>query len=235
MINFSDTSFYDKESKGYSEKRYNSTPKSFIQFCFQKRLKHVEKLVIKYKSKKEDQILIEDGCADGVVAQRVSKYFSKTIGTDISEGMIQQARDINKNPSVLFFVKHEFPKDIKANLFLAIGFVSPGIFKEEFYFIQEHLENGGIIIMSLVSSNSPYAKLKLKDREITKDYWTFKKYEEFLKKDFVILDSVLYGLFIPKLWTFPLIARIIQPICEFILKIFPILFHEKLYVLKKRG
>lgn len=237
-MDFFNTSFYDKASVDYSKKRYEGAPQSFIQFFFQRRLKHVLWLVGKYCKEKNNQILIEDGCADGIVARAVGESykenFTKIIGTDISPGMIERACSLNKNPIASYLVKSEISPDVKADVLLAVGFVSPGIFTNEFDFIKKHLESEGICIISLASKNSPYARLKLKDKEITSDYWTFKKYEEFLAKDFTITDSIPYGLFIPKLWALPFLARRIQPILEVVFKPFPILFHETLYVIKQK-
>jgi SAM-dependent methyltransferase len=234
-MEFFNTSFYDKASADYSAKRYSSRPRSFIQFLFQKRLKHVLYLIEKHM-RQNGGTLIEDGCADGIVAQTVGKeyphLFSKILGTDISPGMIQAAREMNKNSAISFALKSEVTRDVKADAFLAVGFVSPGIFEDEFSFIKSHLAEDGIVIVSLASRNSPYAKLKLATQEITGDYWTFKKYEEFLKKDFEIVDSVPYGLFVPKLWALPAIGRAVQPILEVVLGPFRVLFHETLYVLK---
>ena len=238
-MDFFNTSFYDKASVNYSNQRYEGSPGSFIQFFFQRRLKHVLFLIGKHMKGNINQILIEDGCADGVVAQAVAVYypniFSKVIGTDISPGMITAAQGLNKNPRASFRLKSGLATDTKADVVLAVGFVSPGIFADEFSFIKSHLAKDGIVIISLASRNSPYAKLKLQDKEVTRDYWTFKAYENFLAKDFIIIDSIPYGIFIPKLWAFPALGRIIQPILEAAFSFFPSLFHETLYVLKQKG
>ncbi len=237
-MDFFNTSFYDSASSEYSKQRYNVHPQSFIHFFFQTRLRNIITLIKRNCSDRQDQLLIEDGCADGVVAQTVmniyKESFSQGIGLDISPKMIEQARILNKNPRITFNIKKELGEQMKADVFLAVGFVSPGIFDDEFRFIRNHIKDDGLIIVSLASRNSPYAKLKLKDKEVTNDYWTFRQYEEFLKKDFEIVDSIPYGLFIPKLWAIPFIAMILQPLLEYILNLFPVLFHETLYVLKHK-
>ncbi len=238
-INFFNTSFYDKESAGYSDKRYNSVPKTFVQFFFQERLRHVISLVGAFSEDKKNLLLLEDGCADGIVAQKVHACFpdrfGRVIGTDISPGMVEEARKLNRNSKFSFFLKKDLPENSAADIFLAVGFVSPGIFDDEFSFIKKHIGKEGIVILSLVSGASIYARTKLQDREVTKDYWDFKKYRQFFKKDFEILVAVPYGLFIPKLWAFPRLARMLQPVFETIFRIFPGLFHETLYVLKYKG
>jgi trans-aconitate methyltransferase len=139
-INFFDTTFYDKESAGYSDKRYTRAPESYIQYFFQARLRHVEKLISKNAKDSDGQTLLEDGCADGVVAAALYKkfphFFSRVVGTDISPGMIEAARKIHSDGVYSFFVKSTMPDDIQADVFLAIGFVSPGIFDDEFSFIK---------------------------------------------------------------------------------------------------
>src|SRR5882724_3431402 len=136
-MDFFNTSFYDKASGDYSDKRYNGLPESFIQFFFQRRLKHVLNYCAKYANEmikvtqgNRDLILLEDGCADGVVAQMINKtypdLFSKIIGTDISPGMIDRAKSINKDPRISFTLKNMLSQDVKADVLLAVGFVSPG-------------------------------------------------------------------------------------------------------------
>src|SRR5574343_11548 len=192
-MDFYNTKYYDTASIDYSDKRYNSIPNSFIKFFFQRRLLKAIDLIEKNCKFSESQVLIEDGCADGVVIQSVSKIFPKLfetmIGVDISPKMVSRAKEINKNNRISFFLKNEFESQYKADLFLAIGFVSPGIFDDEFSFIKRHLKSDGIAILSLPSINSLYAKLKLSDREVTKDYWSFLEYENFLNNDFIIIDK----------------------------------------------
>lgn len=235
-MDFFNTSFYDKESTNYSEKRYLVTPNSYNSFFFKRRLKILLHL-LKKNIKDNNLVLIEDGCADGFVLRRIAKEFkafSLCIGVDISPKMIEKAI-LSKTENIIFSLKDNLDKDLKSDIFLAVGFVSPGIFQDEFGFIESHIKEDGIVILSLVSNNSIYAKLKLKDKEIFSDYWSFKEYEDFLKKYFHILDCSAYGIFIPKLWAFPKIAGFIQNIFESIFcRISPNLFQEKLYVLKKK-
>ncbi len=236
-MDFFNTTFYDNESEGYSRKRYNVTPTTYTHFFFQDRLSKVVSLVGEHFKDGQNLIMIEDGCADGVVLYSVDylypDLFSKIIGTDISPKMIEAAAKRNKKEYISFVIKDAMPEVI-ADCFLAIGFVSPGIFKEEFAFIDRHLASNGLCIMSLVSNNSLYAKFKLKDKKIAKDYRSFAEYEKILSERFEIVDSVPYGLFIPKLWAAPSLARFLQPLLEKILRPFPQLFHEKLYVLRPK-
>lgn len=236
-MEFFNTSFYDKESGQYSGKRYHKTPETYTQFFFQERLRKVISLVGRNIKGRHEQTLIEDGCADGIVAFVISKFFkenfSKIIGTDISPGMILEAQKMY--PNIPFYLKSQLPEEIRVDVILAVGFVSPGIFDDEFAFIKKHLKRDGKIITSLVNRTSIHARLKLKGKPILEDYWTYAKYEEYLKKEFTIVDSVPYGLFVPKLWAVPMVARLLQPLFEIILKPFPGLFHEKLYVLEYKG
>lgn len=238
-IDFFDTSFYDKESENYSGKRYLTIQDSYNKFFFQKRLSILIDNIEKYIKNNKELTIIEDGCADGFVIksliERFNNIFSKSIGIDISSGMVDKAKKIESNSKIDFFVKNDLSLDIKANVFLAIGFVSPSIFKDEFDFIKSHTKDDSLIIISLVSNNSLFAKFKFGNKEVHNDYWNFPRYKKFLEERFEILDSIPYGLFIPKLWAFPKMARILQPILEKTFSIFPSLFHEKLYFLKKRG
>jgi len=235
-MDFFNTTFYDKESSSYSQKRYGTAPISYTQFFFQERLGIVLGLVEKYQ---KGGLLIEDGCADGVVIQsvfaRFGDVFTQGIGLDISPGMIVEAQKLNKNSKLSFSLKSGLSPEVRADVLLAVGFVSPGIFEDEFSFVKKHLKKDGVLILSLVSRNSIHARLKLRGKEIANDYWDFKKYEEFLSKDFIIKESVPYGMFVPKLWAFPRVARVLQPVFEVFFKFFPSLFHEKLYVLVQKG
>lgn len=240
-MDFYNTEFYDKASSEYSERRYNRVSESYIQFFFKRRLN----LVLNYiknnlsKDNRSNMRLLESGCADGIVIDSIIKsfpnLFSEYVGTDISKGMIDVANNKNIHNNVLFCLKNTQESGY-FDLVLAIGFISPGIFDDEFNYINKYLKKNGIFIISLASKKSLYTLLKLKDKEYVKDYWTHNEYKNYLEKRFEIIDSMPCGFFIPKLWSIPFIARILQPILENIMKyITPDLFHEKLYILRKKG
>lgn len=238
-MNFDNTTFYDKASGEYSNRRYKSGTNSYIQFFFKRRLSLTIDILQKYLSGRNNLSLLEVGCADGIVIETIdSKYsnnFTKYIGTDISPEMIKVASEKNKNNKINYYIKNSNEQG-GFDFVLAIGFLSPGIFDREFDYIKKFLKKDGIAIVSMASRDSIYTKLKLKDQEYSKDYWNHNQYMEFLQKDFDVLCTKPCGLFIPKLWVLPVLARIAQPICESVFKfIIPNLFHEKLYVLRRKA
>ncbi len=238
-MNFDNTTFYDKASGEYSNRRYKSGTNSYIQFFFKRRLSLTIDILQKYISGRTNLLLLEVGCADGIVIETIdSKYpnnFIKYTGTDISPEMIRVASEKNKNSKISYYLKNSSEQG-EFDFVLAIGFLSPGIFDREFNYIKKFLKKGGIAIVSMASKDSIYTKIKLRDQEYSKDYWNHDKYREFLQKDFDILNAEPCGLFIPKLWSIPVLARIVQPVLESILKyIIPNLFHEKLYVLRRKS
>jgi len=65
------------------------------------------------------------------------------------------------------------------------------------------------------------------------DYKTHATYKLNFKKFFSVLRSRGYGLFLPKLWKYPPIARLFQSFFDFVFqKITPELFHDKIYLLQ---
>ncbi len=243
-MDFYNTEFYDKASKDYSNQRYNSISKSYIQFFFKRRLKIVLKFIEKEFArntgidKGEKLRLLESGCADGIVidsiVQNFPNLFFECIGTDISSRMIETAKVKNKYSHISYCLKNTEESGL-FDLILAVGFVSAGILEDEFNYIKKYLNKNGVIIISLASRKSLYTILKLGDKDYAKDYWTHSQYKKFIEKEFEIIDAVSCGLFIPKLWSIPTLARIIHPVVEAVMRyITPDLFHEKLYILKKK-
>jgi hypothetical protein len=90
-------------------------------------------------------------------------------------------------------------------------------------------------VYSSAGKNSLHAKIKLTDKKYAEDYLSYPEYEAIISKYFNVVSSEIYGLFIPKLWVFPRLARKIQPTLEIMFRrILPNLFHEKIYLLKKK-
>ncbi|HEY4503941.1 MAG TPA: methyltransferase [Candidatus Paceibacterota bacterium] len=238
-MDFYNTSFYDKASADYSSKRYQDRPQSYVQFFFKNRLYILLKYINKLVKNKNDLKLLEIGCADGIVINSIINTFphafSRCVGTDISPNMIETAQKRNEHKNALYFLKNTGESGLY-DIVLAVGFLSPGIFDEEFAYIKSHLKSDGVVIVSLASRKSAYTRIKLQYKDYIKDYWSHSQYRDFLEKDFQIIDSKPYGLFIPKLWAFPTIARVIQPAVELIGSFFLSgLFHEKLYLLKRKS
>ena len=239
-VNFDDTSFYDKESAVYSEKRYVTSPSTYNQFFFSRRLKLLKRWfgdTIAYSQSESIEIL-EIGCADGVILRKLIESYDRTIkyavGVDISPQMVQQARAINHNPKLRFFVKSDILEET-FGLVLAVGFLSPPIFVSEFEFIKRYLQPGGIIVCSIAGKYSLFAKFKLRNVSSAADYQSYDLCEKYFLQDFDIVNTFSYGIFIPKLWALPKsIAYPIQVACEYLFQIFPSLYHERLYILKKK-
>jgi SAM-dependent methyltransferase len=237
-MDFYNTQFYDKASTEYSNRRYKGKTLSYIQFFFKRRLSLTLIILSELIKGREKLRLLEAGCADGIIINTILKVFpdnfTNCVGTDISPGMIEAANKRNTNKNISYFLK-EGGESGYFDFVLALGFLSPSIFDIEFAYFKKNIKPDGIIILTLASRKSIYTRLKLQKESYIKDYWTHEEYEEFLKKDFEILTTRPYGFFIPKLWAFPRIAVYVQPLVENIMaKILPNLFHEKLYVLKKR-
>ncbi len=238
-MDFYNTTFYDNASAEYSGKRYKGKTNSYIQFFFKRRLQLILNILKNNISDKKNLRLLEIGCADGIVVDTVvsnfSNSFSECVGTDISPEMIEMAKKKNNNKNISYYLKNNGESGL-FDVVLAVGFLSPGIFDQEFSYINKYLKPEGTVIVSLASKDSLYTKIKLRDKDYAKDYWNHRQYEDFLRRDFDLISTHPYGLFIPKLWAFPSVARIIQPTIETLLA--PFLsgfFHEKLYVLRKRS
>ncbi len=243
-MDFLNTKFYDDASKNYSRNRYSLVSVSYINFFFKKRLKivvnQISNIISNNYHNQDNLTLLESGCADGVVINKIIKEFpnrfSVYVGTDISQGMIDEAIKQNKFENVRYYLKGKEDGDLKYDIVLAIGYLSPGIFDQEFGYLLSNLKKDGFLIISLASRNSIYTKLKLNNKEYIRDYWSHNEYYKYLSKRFDIVSISTCGLFIPKLWKFPYIARIFQPVIEDILDIFiPNLYHEKIFVLKIRN
>jgi SAM-dependent methyltransferase len=233
------SNYYDKESPIYSERRYFGVTDTYVKYIFKKRKDLVLLLLSKVIKKHKSLTLLDIACADAIMTKFVDEAFpgsfSKFVGTDISKAMIDVARKkFSTDERYSFYTKDECPK-IKFDIVFGMGYLTFAIFEEEMTFLFDRLKSDGYYICTLASKDSMFAKIKLSDKPYLKDYRTYKEYREMLQKYFEIIEEVPYGLFIPKLWAFPVIARIIQPIIErMLVSIFPDLFHEKVYLLKKK-
>jgi len=235
-------SFYDEESIGYSKKRYEGPAVTYTQFFFKNRLAIVLRELAILLANKRDLRLLDVGCADGVItraiAQKFPGSFDELVGVDISEGMIETARKLTVDPKIAFFLKdgEAFQNKESAPSFhiaLGLGYLSLAILDGELQFLKQHLKVGGIYICSLSAKNSSHARFKINTASYRNDYASYSEYEKILSKHFDIIKAVPNGLFIPKLWAFPIIGRMLQPLFDTVFaKITPNLFHENIYVLK---
>lgn len=229
--------FYDAVSGDYSTHRYTLVTESYSQHIFKKRrdlflvmLGSIEKNLPK------DASILEVGCADGVLFKAVEEKFpgrfSKLVGMDISPKMIEEAKKQNTNPKAVFYLKDQMPTDTY-DLVIELG-VHPFDLDAELAYASSHLRSRGYFLYDLVSSESLFTKIKLKDKPYIKDYQSYRSYETSLRKYFSIIQASVYGLFVPKLWAVPAIGRNLQPVFDTVFKkIAPELFHEKIYLLQK--
>lgn len=236
MIKTSD--FYNKESLVYSNKRYDGVSDTYVKFFFKKRLSILLSYFENYICDKDDLSLLEVGCADGVVIKniknRYSDKFSNIVGIDIAADMISLAQKNNGDNTTHFYVRGDEPNQ-KYDVILAVGFLSLPMYKNDFKYIADNLKEGGYFVWSLASITSLHTRIKLRGADFLKDFYSYPEYEKFISQNFEIIKKEPYGLFIPKLWAVPVVARVVQPILEAIFrKITPDLFHEKIYLLRKR-
>jgi len=229
--------FYDKESGIYTVKRYPNQIESYTQYIFRRRLN----ILLSFLKKSEQVIPInssvfEIGCADGVIFKFLEESFphrfSKLVGVDISPGMVAEATKQNTNKNASFILRDTAPVE-RYDMVLEVG-VHIYDLEAEIAYIAQFLKPHGYFVYSAAGGSSLYKKIKMRDKEYSKDYLPYSSAEEVIKKYFSIEDSVVYGLFVPKLWQIPALGRFFQPIFDWIFQfIAPELFHEKLYLLKK--
>lgn len=231
--------FYNKESSTYSSKRYTEKPKGYSHYIFGTRKKFLLDFLNEgFKSLPDKLDILDIGCADGVMFRLLEDKFpgkfKKLVGVDISPKMIEEAKKQNGNPNTFFCLRDEAPED-KFDVVTELG-VHPHDFSAELSYVEKHLKPGGLFIYTLTSSDSIYVHLKIKDAPYVKDYKKYYEYEEELSGRFNVQNSKAYALFVPKLWSLPVLARIMQPMIDKLFQhITPNLFHEKIYVLRSKA
>ncbi len=232
--------FYDKESGQYARKRYEGSMSTYTHYVFRKRMSIFFDFIsyILKNSPENKKSLFDIGCADGIVLFQLDERFGDRISSidavDISEGMLNVARSKTSDKKFSFYIRGNEPQrtfDIVSEL--GVHVVDIGKEMED---VMSKLNKGGYFVYSTANRNSIFARLKLHGREGTEyvnDYRSLVETEKVLTTKFEIVKKVSYGLFIPKLWSIPFLARIIQPAVDFILGPFvPSLFHETLYLLR---
>jgi SAM-dependent methyltransferase len=227
--------FYDRESSFYSQKRYPDITSNFTQYLFKARRDIFLNMLFDVLTSTPNPSMLEIGCADGILFRQIDeKYPSKAgklVGMDVSPKMVEEAKKRNTNPDAKFYLRDELPEE-KFDVVIELG-VHPFDLGEELAYAHRHLKPGGYFFYSVVGSKSLYAKFKMKDKNYKEDYMPYKEYEGLFKKMFSIDKSRAYGFFIPKLWSLPIVARTLQPICDLVFqKIATELFHEKIYRLR---
>lgn len=235
-----DIEFYNKESDNYFKKRYLGEIDNFIKYFFNKRLSlflnfFKNELESSFKDKKIR--ILDIGCADGYVISEAYKInpqrVLKITGEDTSPKMIEKAKELFFQKDVFNFCLREKYKEDKFDLIVELG-VPISDWKEEFEYVNQKLDNNGVYIFSTPGSKRSLYSLLKRDFHVEKPM-SFKEFDLLVKEFFYIEDSQIYAFFVPKLWKFPKLARLIQPIIEKIFfLIFPNFFHEKIYLLKKK-
>lgn len=233
-----DTAYYDQESSKYSKKRYPEFEITYTQFLFKRRLALLLNALQETFLQSSSVDLLEIGCADGYVLSTIKNLpirIRSLIGIDISPAMIEvasQTATANKR----FYVRGTHPMKKKAfHGVVEVGVLNLTDLSTDLLYVKDRLKTDGYFFCSIAASTSLLTKLKPESATDYHHFLTYEEYEREIRKYFFIAKSIPYGLFIPYLWRFPRVARIVQPSVETLLKtIIPNLFHEKLYILKMK-
>ncbi len=232
-----DVNFYDKESGTYSDKRYPKIVSSYNQFFFTERLRLVLKMLDKNISEKKNLSLLEIGCADGIVIEKIYEnfrnVFSSIAGIDISPEMIRVALEKYSGKPFTFKIRSDFSDALPKDVVVEIGVINYADISSEFRFAYDYMKTDSIYIISLAGTNSLWNRIKKGDKGFN-NFLSYQEYEKEIRKNFDILSTSSVGLFIPLIWKLPALARIIQPIETVFRPILPNCFHEKIYLLKKK-
>ncbi len=232
-----DTNFYDNESSKYSERRYPKLSSSYSQFFFKKRLSIILSLVGKSVSGRTNLSFLDIGCADGFVLNEIYKSFpsafSKIAGTDVSPKMIETASHVYSSAPFVLKLRNDLTDRGPWDLIVETGVINYADFFEEIDYAHSVMKDIGYYIISLAGTNSLWNRIKKEDKGF-RNFLSYQKYEDEIKKHFDIVSSVPVGFFIPLIWKIPTLARIIQELEAVFRPIVPNLFHEKVYLLKRR-
>ena len=234
-----DTNFYNAESRIYADKRYPAITADYIHYFFKRRLAIVLDMLqndIAYQ--KEKLKLLEIGCADGVVIRKIEEKigdrFSELQGIDLSSQMIEVAKKNGiKNSKIKYAVRDS--NNIGTNFYVIIeaGVINYTDFLAELKFVQKSLRQNGYYILSIASNNALAVKLGKTKKEAFNNLLSYADYENKIIEYFDVIKVVPCGFWLPGLWKLPVLARIVQPILDFLFSfLLPNFFHEKVYLLK---
>lgn len=235
------THYYDQESAHYSRKRYPLTVASYVQWLFARRLALMLESLASDGGEREGARLLEIGCADGYVLSQIGRAhpeYAELIGIDTSTSMIDAARaQYASDPRVSYAVRDEHDAGGQTfDAIVEIGVLNFTDLHAELAFVRDHLAEDGTYICSLASSSSLIVLLRPQNLRDYRHCMTYRQYERIMSEYFQIEQRFAYGFFIPHLWKVPALARIIQPVAETIMRaLAPGLFHETLYVLRKKS
>lgn len=231
-----DINYYNKEGSMYSKKRYPEVDTEYVHFFFKKRREILMEMIRGIVSEKNEHLsLLEIGCADGVIIQGIKKQyqkFTRLVAVDIAPSMVAEAQRTSHS-SIEFYVRGQEGELGLFDVVVEVGVINLTDMNAEFRFVVEHLSQDGYYICSLASRTSLLSRLKIK-KNYFQNHLSFDEYESEIKKYFTIIDSEVYGIFVPTIWKVPFLGRIIQRIIEKVTKpLVPSLFHEKIYILQK--
>lgn len=231
-----DKNFYNGESQNYSSERYPNMASNYVQYFFKKRLALVLAVLNDNFKERVGLRLLEIGCADGVVLREIStkqgRIFSKLIGVDTSEGMINAAKAITADDRIKYYLRGEESVNEKYTVVLEVGVANYADIDDELQQAKKVLESKGLYILSLAgkgSINGFFGK-----GHGYNNFLTYQNYENIIRKYFEIKEIIPVGIFVPLIWRNKKFGKFMQNIFEIIFWLFPNFYHEKIYVLKAR-
>lgn len=231
--------YYDKEASTYSEKRYPSVVRNYVQFLFTRRrdivLTYIGRVIAHTDT---PRTLFEMGCADGIllrsISDRYSRAFASLTGSDVSESMLRVAREATKDPSITYLLRDSLPRSGSYTCAMEIGVGALVLdTKGELQILASQLSPGGYLICSIAGADS-FAAIwgsTAADRSLLK---TYADYETDMQTYFTIKQVRSCGIYMPLLWRVPALGRLLQPIAELVGRLVPERTHERVYLLKKK-
>ncbi len=234
-----DTNYYNVESSIYSSKRYPERTTDYLHYFFKKRLSIVLAFVKKNVTDKNGLKLLEIGCADGVITKRIEEKFgdkfSEIQGIDLSPQMIETAeKNKTLNSKIKYLVRTESNAiENSFDFIVEVGVINFTDFLAELQFVQKSLQREGLYILSIAGRDALVVRFGRNKVEAYKNLLNYSDYEKKIVEYFDIIEVIPYGFWLPGLWKLPALARMMQPVLDFIFTIsLPNLFHEKIYLLK---
>ncbi|HVV15531.1 MAG TPA: methyltransferase domain-containing protein [Candidatus Paceibacterota bacterium] len=233
-----DTDYYNQESVNYSRKRYPERETDYVQYFFKRRLKLVLGMLGRFlKNRPAPAALLEVGIADGVVLRAAYDAFSAKLGrvegNDIAPDMVAAAKAANGARPIAYFVREGALLHGGFDVVLEVGVLNYAPWQEDLKAAHGALRPGGVYICSIAGQGSLHARMR-GGEEGFENMLSYREYEEYMRSLFTIVQTVPCGFFVPFIWRFPALARVLQRLAEAcMLPVAPGLAHEKVYVLQK--
>ncbi len=225
-----DTLFYSREALVYSSKRYPVKTTEYSHFLFKRRLKIVLQFAASLNIK--GGTLLEIGCADGYVLREVFKLINpdKAIGIDLSDKMLEAAKA--KSGEKLEFYQRGIEPEICADIIVETGVLNFTDPRKEAEYAFSHLKDEGYYIVSFAAKKSLHNFLNNQEADYH-NLLSRKEYINLIKDKFEVVKFRPYGFYVPTIWKLPVLAAIIQSVFEKVFYLFPSLYHEEIYLLRK--